>query len=179
MCSQEAEEVFQHLKSALIMIMLALPQFDKPFEIETDASDSSVGVVLVQNGHPLAFLSKALGPKNRGLPTYEKEFMAILLVVDRWRSYLQQGGEFIICTDHNSLVHLGEQRLVTSWQRRAFTKLMGLQYQIVYKKGVENKVADALSWVDAELSVVSVALPTWCKDISRMMELKKFCNVVA
>jgi hypothetical protein len=42
----------------------------------------------MQNGHPLAFLSKAFGPKNQGLSTYEKEYMAILLVVAQWRAYL-------------------------------------------------------------------------------------------
>lgn len=54
-----------------------------------DASDSGVGAVLMQDGHPLAFFSNALGPKSRGLSTYEKEFMAILLAVQTWQSYLQ------------------------------------------------------------------------------------------
>jgi hypothetical protein len=49
--------------------ILALPNFDKPFMIEIDASDSGVGAVLMQDGHPLAYLSKALGPKSRGLST--------------------------------------------------------------------------------------------------------------
>jgi hypothetical protein len=54
-------------------------------------------------------------------------------------------GEFIIPTDQRSLVHLEEQRLTTVWQRKAFTKLMGLQYKICYKKGEDNRAADALS----------------------------------
>jgi hypothetical protein len=66
------------LVSALV---LALPNFAKPFAIETDASDVGVGAVLMQDGHPLAFLSKALGPKSRGLSTYKKVYMAILIVV--------------------------------------------------------------------------------------------------
>lgn len=163
--SQEAEEAFQHLKTALISaLVLALPQFNKQFEIEIDVSEFGIGVVLMQNGHPLAFFSKALGPKHRGLSTYEKEFMAILLAVERWRSYLQ-GGEFVIRTDHSSLAHLGDQRLVTSWQRKAYTKLMGLQYRIMYKKGSENKATDALSRMDAGLSAISVALPSWLADV--------------
>jgi len=84
------ESAFLALKSALCNSpVLALPKFDKSFTIETDASESGVGAVLMQDGHPLAFLSKALGPKTRGLPTYEKEFMAILLAVQTWRAYLQ------------------------------------------------------------------------------------------
>lgn len=80
------------------MPVLVLPDFSKPFCIETDASNSGVGVVLLQNGHPLAFLSQALSPKNQGLSAYEKEYMAILLAVEQWRSYLQLG-EFVIFTD--------------------------------------------------------------------------------
>jgi hypothetical protein len=62
--------------------VLALPNFKLPFVIETDACDNGVGAVLMQQGHPLAFISKALGPKNRDLSTYEKEYLAILVAID-------------------------------------------------------------------------------------------------
>lgn len=66
---------FEALKSALVSApVLALPDFNKPFQIQTDACDSGVGAVLLQDGHPLAFVSKALGPRTRALSTYEKEF---------------------------------------------------------------------------------------------------------
>ncbi len=56
---------FDTLKKALTSApVLALPDFSKTFEIETDASDRGVGAVLMQAGYPLAYLSKALGPKN-------------------------------------------------------------------------------------------------------------------
>ena len=83
--------------------------------METDACDVGIGAVLIQKGHPLAFVSKALGPRNRGLSIYEKEYMAIVLAVDQWRSYLQHA-EFLIRTDHASLTHLTDQRLHTPWQ---------------------------------------------------------------
>jgi hypothetical protein len=54
--------------------------------------------VLLQEGHPLAFVSRALGSKTRGLSTYEKEHLAILLAINQWRPYLQVG-EFHIVTD--------------------------------------------------------------------------------
>lgn len=111
--SIEAEEAFQHLKTAFITApVLALPHFDRPFEVEMDASDTGIGAVLMQDGHPLAFLSKALGPRNRGMSIYEKEFMAILMAVDHWRPYLQTR-EFIIHRDQRSLTSLDEQRLHT------------------------------------------------------------------
>jgi len=93
----------------------------------------------------MAYVSKALGPKNQTLSTYEKECLAILLAVDHWRAYLQHS-EFTIKTDQRSLVHLDDQRLTTPWQHKALTKLMGLRYKILYKKGLsfDNQVADAL-----------------------------------
>jgi hypothetical protein len=63
----------------------------------------------------VAYVSHALGPQNRTLSVYEKEYLAILLAVQQWRSYLQMG-EFLIRTDHQSLTHLTDQRLHTEWQ---------------------------------------------------------------
>lgn len=169
------QTAFEALKAALIFApVLALPDFSKVFEIETDASDNRVGVVLMQTGHPLAFLSKALGPKNRGLSTYEKECMAILLAVDQWRSYLQFG-EFIIRTDQRSLVHLRDQRLATPWQQKAMTKLLGLQYKFLYKKGLENKAADALSRYPhphpMQLCAITTAVPLWLEEVQQGYKL--------
>jgi hypothetical protein len=77
------EVAFQILKSALIEArVLALPDFTKRFLIETDASNYGVRAVLMQDSHHLAFVSKSLGPKLRGLSTYEKEYIAILLAVE-------------------------------------------------------------------------------------------------
>jgi hypothetical protein len=68
---------FDTLKQALISApVLSLPNFSCLFVVETDASDTGIGAVLLQNEHPLALVSKALGPRNRGLSTYEKEYMA-------------------------------------------------------------------------------------------------------
>jgi hypothetical protein len=79
------EAAFSTLKTALSSApVLALPNFDLPFAIETDACAMGVGVVLMQQGHSVAFISKALEPKNRGLSTYEKEYLAIVVAIDKW-----------------------------------------------------------------------------------------------
>jgi hypothetical protein len=83
-----------------------LPNFAKPFVVENDASGFGVGTVLMQDNHPLAFINKPLGQKLRGLSTYE-EYIAILLVVDQWKAYLQHN-EFHIYTNQKSLVHLND-----------------------------------------------------------------------
>lgn len=98
----------------LLSPVLTLPNFSKVFCIETDASGYWIEAVLLQEGHPLAFLSRALGPKSQGLSNYENEYMAILLAVQQWRQYLQHA-EFIIYTDQKSLAQLNEQRVNTQW----------------------------------------------------------------
>jgi hypothetical protein len=90
---------------------LALPDFTKSFHLETDALGTGIGVVLSQNNHPIAYISKALGPKAQAMSTYEKECMALIMVVTKWKSYLQHK-EFTIAMDHHSLVHLGGQKLL-------------------------------------------------------------------
>jgi hypothetical protein len=161
------QQAFETLKHALCSApVLALPDFTLPFHIETDASGSGIGAVLQQNGHPVAFISKSLSPRNQGLTVYEKEYLAILMAVDTWRHYLLQG-EFFIHTDHHSLVHLNEQRLHTAWQQKVFTRLLGLQYKILYRKGSENTAADALSRRahDSVAYAVSSMHPAWLQAV--------------
>jgi hypothetical protein len=90
--------------------VLSLPNFEKKLVIETDACDKGVGVVLSQDNHPIAFFSKALSVANQKLSTYEKEFLTVLMAVEKWRTYLARQ-PFIIRTDHKSLCHLHDQSL--------------------------------------------------------------------
>jgi hypothetical protein len=155
------------LKTALVQApVLVLTDFSKPFSIETDASDAGVGAVLMQDHHPIAYNNKSFGPKLKGLFTHE-EFVAVLLAVEHWKSYLQLG-EFHIYSDQKSLSHLNEQRLHTSWQRKVFTKLLGLNYRIAYKKGVENCATDALSrrpHSQDTCCAISVCKPKWLEQV--------------
>jgi hypothetical protein len=167
--TSETETTFQTLKKTLISaLVLALPNFSIPFVVETDASAKGIGAVLQQQGHPIAYVSKALGPKAQGLSTYEKECLAILMAVEHWYHYLQSS-QFIILIDQKSLTNLDDQRLSTPWQHKALTKLMGLNYKIIYKKGADNKVADALSRVSStntyDLSALSVVKPLWLQEV--------------
>ena len=69
--TSEAQLAFDSLKQAMSNTpVLAIPDFSKPFCVETDACATGIGAVLLQDGHPLAFVSKALGPRTRGLSTY-------------------------------------------------------------------------------------------------------------
>lgn len=90
-------------------LVLALPNFDEPFTIETDASGVGLGAVSLQNKHPIAFFSKALGPKHLQLATYENELMAIVAAIQRWKGYVRNK-PFVIKTDHQSLKYILEQK---------------------------------------------------------------------
>lgn len=159
-------KAFATLKAALVDApVLALPNFSKPFQLQTDTSEAGVGVVLLQDGHPLAFISKSLGPRTRGLSTYEKEYLAIMVA---GRSYLQHG-EFTIFTDQCNLMHITDQRLHTPWQLKMYTKLVGLQYKVVYKLGSSNLAADALSRhpePPSQVAAISYSSPTWLTEVA-------------
>ncbi|XP_070029865.1 uncharacterized mitochondrial protein AtMg00860-like [Nicotiana sylvestris] len=128
--SDSTSQAFDELKKAMVKApVLGLPDFSIPFTVEVDASGYGVGPVLMQKGRALAFLSQALIPKHLGLSTYEKELVALLIAVDKWRHYLQPN-KFLIRTDHFSLKFLREQRVITVLQHKGITKLMGLDYEI-------------------------------------------------
>ncbi|KAJ4765914.1 polyprotein [Rhynchospora pubera] len=143
--SLKAQEAFERLKTAMTSApVLALPDFFEPFCIEADACDVGLGAVLTQNGRPLVFLSKALGVKNAAKSTYEKELMAIVMAISKWRHYLQDK-PFVTKTDQQSLKYLLEQKLKHQLQHKALVKFIGPDYTIRYKRGKHNVVADALS----------------------------------
>lgn len=168
-----AELAFHQLKEVMTTApVLALPDFSVPFVVETDASGKGIGAVLMQNGRPIAFLSKALCPKNQTLSIYERKFLAVLLAVQKWRCYLQ-GHKFIIKTDQQALKYLLDQKVLNPMQQRGFTKLLGLNYEIQYKKGVENKVADALSRcvLEGSCTAITSVVPMWIQNV-----VSSYCN---
>lgn len=163
MWTPQLQQSFDSLKHSLITApVLKLPDFSSEFVVETDASDKGIGAVLMQQGHPIAYLSKALSKKSQTLSTYEKECLAVILAVDKWKPYLQHQ-PFTIATDQKSLTHLGEEKLTDGLQHKAFVKLLGLQYKVVYKKGLDNRVVDALSRKEGhqEVHAMSISKPKW------------------
>jgi hypothetical protein len=135
--------------------------------VESDASGTGIGAVLTQDGRPLAFTSQALSGHNLGKSTYEKEMMAILHVVHTWRPYLL-GHHFQIKTDHHSLKYFLEQRLSSPEQNKWLTKMLGYDYEIIYKKGKDNVVADALSRQyedEGSLFSLSLPIPHWIDEV--------------
>jgi hypothetical protein len=89
---QQLAQDFQTLKMAMCTTpVLALPDFTKTFVLECDASGKGIGVVLMQEGRPLAFTNKQLSERNLGKSIYEKEMLSILHVIDLWHALIYWG----------------------------------------------------------------------------------------
>ncbi|PNY17867.1 hypothetical protein L195_g014621, partial [Trifolium pratense] len=146
--NEKALHAFETLKKCLTTApVLALPNFGKEFVIESDASGSGIGAILMQDKKPIAYFSKALGVRNLAKSAYEKELMAVVLSIQHWRPYLI-GRKFIVSTDQKSLKQLLQQRMVSADQQNWAAKLLGYDFDIIYKPGRLNNGADALSRVN-------------------------------
>jgi hypothetical protein len=140
-----AAQAFQTLNMAMCTTpVLALPDFTKTFFLECDASRKGIGVVLMQEGRPLAFTNKPLLERNFGKSIYEKEMLAILHAMDIWHPYLL-GKRFQTKTYYQTLKYFLEQRLSSPEKQKWVTNILGYDYEIIYKKGKDNVVVDTLS----------------------------------
>ncbi|KAI5426518.1 hypothetical protein KIW84_032089 [Lathyrus oleraceus] len=169
----EANAAFQLMK--IIMTSppdLVLPNFSLPFEVECDAAGRGIGAVLMQQRKPVAFFSKALSQGNLAKSVYEKERMALVLCIQHWRHYLL-GKQFRVYTDHKSLKHFLQQRITSPDQQCWLAKLLGYQFEVKYKPGMDNKAADALSRRDddADLGTL-ISYPQWTDSKKNLDEVK-------
>ena len=165
--SQKAEEAFELLKQTMMQApVLALPNFQLLFVVECDASGNGLGAVLMQEQRPIAYFSTALNGKRLLLSTYEKELMALVLTVKKWRPYLL-GHHFVVQTNQHNLKFLWEQQIMTEPQQKWLLKLMGYDFSIEFKKGKNNMAANALSRKDTqgEFNAISSPLPQWLESI--------------
>ncbi|KAH0639762.1 hypothetical protein KY285_036348 [Solanum tuberosum] len=108
-----ASTTFEHLKQAITSAhVLALPDFSKGFIVETDDSGNGIGVVLAQGTNLIAFFSQGLSYRCKSLFLYERELLAVVSTVQKWRLYLLRR-HFVIKTDHHSPMFLLHQRITT------------------------------------------------------------------
>ena len=141
---------FDALKTALTTTPV-LVHFDpsKPTAISTDASDVGIGAELSQDHgrgfQPVAFESRKLSPAEKNYPTHEKELLAIVHAFKTWAHYLH-GRDFTVYTDHRPLTFIQTQPHLSRRQARWLDTLQEVGgFNIKYKKGVDNTIADALS----------------------------------
>jgi hypothetical protein len=126
-----------------------MPDFDRLFTVDSDASGAGFGAVLHQGAGPLAFFSHPFAARHLKLAAYERELIGLVQAVRHWRPYLW-GRHFLVRTNHFSLKYLLDQRLLTVPQHQWVSKLFGFDFAVEYRPGRLNTVADALSRRDAE-----------------------------
>ncbi|KAL5775969.1 hypothetical protein ACOSP7_013526 [Xanthoceras sorbifolium] len=143
--SDACQTAFEKLKLAVSSEpVLSLPDFEKPFEVHTDASDRALGGVLVQEGHPVAFESRKLKDVEQRYSAHEKEMAAVIHCLDTWRHYLL-GTKFTVVTDNVANTYFKTQKKLTPKQARWQEYLAEFDFVWVHRPGRENQVADALS----------------------------------
>jgi len=109
----ESQSAFERLKGVVTTApVLALPNFALPFAVEIDASSYAMGVVLHQQGHPIAFFNKPFCSRLQHASAYVRELHAIVATVCKWRQYLL-GHKFTVYIDHRSLYELMSQIVQT------------------------------------------------------------------
>ena len=139
------QDAFNTLKDKLTHApLLQLPDFNKTFELECDASGIGLGGVLLQEGKPVAYFSEKLSGPSLNYSTYDKELLALVRTLETWQHYLWPK-EFVIHSDHESLKHIRSQAKLNRRHAKWVEFIESFPYVIKHKKGKENIIADALS----------------------------------
>lgn len=147
--TEERDRAFRELKQCLCEppVLLA-PDFDYGFEIHADSSLTAVGAILLQNiggeVRIIAYASRLLTQQERNYSTTERECLAVIFAVEKWRAYVQ-GQRTIVRTDHASLVWLKNLKDPTGRLARWVTRLAPFDLEIKYTKGKDNAGPDFLS----------------------------------
>ena len=150
--TQEQSNSFNQLKAALLnSVVLAHPDFGRPFILSTDASLDGLGAVLSQvpeggsKARPIAFASKALTRPQMKYPAHRLEFLALKWSVCDKFSHWLKGHSFTVWTDNNPLTYILTKPKLDACEQRWVSKLAPYDFSIQYIPGSKNIIADALS----------------------------------
>jgi len=129
--------------------VLRQPDMDRPFYIDTDASNVGIGAVLIQKDeencpHPIAYASRKMSPAEVLYSTREQEALAILFGIEKFSDFVK-GRKFTVITDHRSLSWLLKVPILKGRLLNWAYKLRSYDFEIVYRRGAENQMADLLS----------------------------------
>ncbi|PKI75681.1 hypothetical protein CRG98_003941 [Punica granatum] len=142
---EAAQKSFELIKKKMTEApLLALPDFEKVFEVCCDDSNVGIGAILSQEGKPLAFFSEKSNGPRRNYSTYDKEFYAIVRALANWRHYLISK-EFVLFSDHEALKYINGQHKLNNRHAKWVEFLQAYTFVIKHKSGTQNQVAGALS----------------------------------
>lgn len=159
--TDEAEAAFIKVKELLVSApILVQPDFNEKFTIQCDASNTGLGGILTQvidgDERVIAYASRSLSRAERNYTTLEKELLAVLFSIDKFRAYIE-GVKFTVITDNYSLLWLNNLKNPSGKLVRWAVKLRQHSFDLIHRKGTLNVVADALSRItyeDDKLAVI-------------------------
>ena len=145
---ESEERAFHALKSKLCNFpILRLPDLTKKFVLRTDASDTGVGAILLQEHEnekfPVSYASRKLLDREKSYSVIEKECLAIIWAIQKFEAYLY-GNEFDLETDHQSLTYMQRTKVANRVMRWSLA-LQPYRFRLVSIKGSDNVGADTLS----------------------------------
>ncbi|XLT67186.1 hypothetical protein HN873_023625, partial [Arachis hypogaea] len=154
-------QAFETLKAKLVTApVISAPDWTLPFELMCDASDHAIGAVLGQRHnkllHVIYYASRVLNDAQKNYTTTEKELLAVVYAIDKFRSYLV-GSKVIVYTDHAALKYLLTKQDSKPRLIRWVLLLQEFDIEIRDRKGTENQVADHLSRIEP---VAGASLPS-------------------
>lgn len=156
--NDSALEAIRILKNYLKeQVELFQPDYSKPFELTTDASNIAIGAVLSQNKQPIHFLSRTLSKTEENYSTNEKELLAIIWSLQKLRNYIYGIADLTIYTDHQSLIYSVSEKNPNTKLKRWKGIIEDFGAKLVYKPGNLNLVADALSRQRINTSTIETA----------------------
>ena len=146
---EEQENAFQQMKSVLVSVpLLAHHEADGEMEMHTDASGYGLGAVLMQKVadefHPIAYISRRLSPAESNYHSNELECLALVWALSKLRHYLN-GRPFRVKTDSNVVRWLCQKKEIKGKFARWIIEMQEFDFSIEHLKGIDNRVADALS----------------------------------
>ncbi|KAK1692672.1 hypothetical protein QYE76_009369, partial [Lolium multiflorum] len=177
------DHAFDELKRLLTSApLLALPDFNKKFEIECDASGIGIGGVLMQEGRPIAYFSEKLSGAKLNYPIYDKELYALIRVLEVWQHYLWPK-EFIIHSDHEALKYLKAQSTLHKRLAKWVEFIESFPYIIKHKKGkdnIESHAGGLMGHFGREKTLLMLAdhfyWPKMRRDVDRYVKRCITCN---
>lgn len=147
--SEDCNSSFETIKEKLVSSpVMSCPDFEKPFVIQTDASDYGLGAVLSQDfsdgERVISFISRSLTSSERKFSTTEKECLAVLWAIEKFRPYIE-ATRFTVVTDHFALLWLSNLKDPSGRLARWCLRLQQYDFEVVHRRGRDNVVPDALS----------------------------------
>lgn len=151
--SHAADTAFQTLKNRFSSApILQVPDIERQFVVEVDASDVGVGAVLSQRAavdqklHPCAFFSRRLLPAERNYDIGNRELLAVKLALEEWRHWLEGTKQpFLVWTDHKNLEYIRTAKRLNSRQARWALFFTRFDFSLSFRPGSRNVKPDALS----------------------------------